>query len=79
MKLKVLWIDDVPNEAFMDRAYEKDIVMTNKKNVDAGVEEILAPTSSYDAIVLDANCLKHETDDDSMTKVSALQYSLKYK
>ena len=56
MKLKVLWIDDVPNEAFMDRAYEKDIVITNKKNVDAGVEEILAPTSSYDAIVLDANC-----------------------
>lgn len=31
MKLKVLWIDDVPNEAFMDRAYEKDIVITNKK------------------------------------------------
>ena len=73
MKLKVLWIDDVPNEAFMDRAYEKDIVITNKKNVDAGVEEILAPTSSYDAIVLDANCLKHETDDDSMPEVSALQ------
>ena len=49
MELKVLWIDDVPNEAFMDRAYEKGIVITNKKNVDAGVEEILAPTSSYDA------------------------------
>lgn len=76
MELKVLWIDDVPNEAFMDRAYEKGLVITNKKNVDAGIEEILAPTSSYDAIVLDANCVKHKSDEDSMPEVSALQYAL---
>lgn len=43
MELNVLWIDDMPNEAFMDRAYEKGIVITNKLNVDAGIEEILAP------------------------------------
>ena len=76
MELNVLWIDDMPNEAFMDRAYEKGIVITNKLNVDAGIEEILAPTSSYDAIVLDANCLKHKSDEDSMPEVSALQYAL---
>ena len=30
----MLWIDDLPNEAFMDRAYEKGIVITNKLNVE---------------------------------------------
>lgn len=75
--INVLWIDDKPNEAFMDKAYNRGISITNKKNVDAGIEEILSPKSSYDAIILDANCVSHKADNPDIPDVSALQYALR--
>lgn len=75
--IKVLWIDDMPNEAFMDKAYNKCIDITNAENVDAGIEAILAHESSFDAIILDANCVYHKEDAPEITKVSALQYALR--
>lgn len=77
MEINVLWIDDEPNEAFMDSAYNRGIVITCVKNVDAGIEKILAPTSSYDAIILDANCVYRKTDNPTVPDVSALQYALR--
>lgn len=77
MEINVLWIDDKPNEAFMDNAYNQGIVITSVENVDAGIEKLLEHTSSFDAIILDANCLSHKADDPSIPEVSALQYALR--
>lgn len=61
----------------MDNAYNRGISIINKENVDAGIEEILSPKSSYDAIILDANCVSHKVDDPNIPDVSALQYALR--
>lgn len=77
MRINVLWIDDQPNDAFLDKAYAKGIDIKVEKNVDAGIEAILAPTSSFDAIILDANCVSHKKDDPRIPDVCALQYALR--
>lgn len=76
MEINVLWIDDEPNDAFMDKAEKKGLMITNRENVDAGIEEILSPASSFDAIILDANCISHKSDNVKLPEVSALQYAL---
>ena len=77
MKINVLWIDDQPNDSFMDRADSKGINITNKKNVDDGIEELMHFSHCYDAIILDANCLYHRTQQDKDVDISALAYAFR--
>lgn len=76
MKIKVLWIDDQPNKAFVDNAFDDGIDITVCENVDDGINELLNSRNSYDAIILDANCLYHN-DGTKEPDVSALNYALK--
>ena len=59
MQINVLWIDDQPNEAFIDKADKEGIYIEVRENVDAGIDELLNSSTSYDAIILDANCISH--------------------
>lgn len=74
--IKVLWIDDIPNDDFMTRAEAFDLYIENKENVDDGISKLLNSSTSYDAIILDANCISHN-DGTTETSVSALGYALK--
>ena len=74
--ITVLWIDDQPNDSFMDEAFDKyDIEIFNHTNVDDGIKELIAPTDSrvYDAIILDANCRRH--NDEEEPRVVTLNYA----
>jgi hypothetical protein len=75
MEIKVLWIDDQPNNAFVDNADNEGIYIEVFENVDAGINELLNSGNSYDAIILDANCLCN--DGTKEPEVSTLSYALK--
>lgn len=75
MLIKALWIDDQPNDAFVDNAELSGIIIEVRKNVDDGIKELLANPKVYDAIILDANCISHN-DGTKEPKVSALSYAL---
>jgi hypothetical protein len=77
MEIKVLWIDDQPNDAFMDNAYNVGIDIRCKKNVDDGIDELLHSSESYDAIILDANCIYHTDGKAEDIDISALGYALR--
>ena len=76
MEIKVLWIDDQPNNAFIDRADKEGIYIEVFKNVDSGINELLNSKNSYDAIILDANCLSHD-DGSNEPDVTSLGYALR--
>lgn len=76
MEIKVLWIDDEPNDAFVDNAYEAGLYIEIRKNVDAGIDALVNSNNSYDAIILDANCISHN-DGTSEPDISALGYALR--
>ena len=76
MQIKVLWIDDQPNEAFIDKADKVGIYIEVRENVDAGIDKLLNSSTSYDAIILDANCISHN-DGSKEPNISALGYALR--
>lgn len=60
-KIKVLWVDDEPNEDFMNEAYEEGLDLDNVICVEDGIAKVNNPKKSYDAIILDGNCrIKHD-------------------
>lgn len=75
MEIKVLWIDDQPNDPFIDYAYNCGIDIEVKQNVDEGIIE-LKSSHIYDAIILDANCISHN-DGSAEPDISALGYALR--
>lgn len=56
LKLEVLWIDDEPNDAFIDAAIEEGINITNCVCVEDGIKLLKDNSRVWDAIILDANC-----------------------
>lgn len=72
--IQVLWIDDQPNDEFMDFAYENGIDITVTTNVDDGIQELLEKKALYDAIILDANCISH-SDNTMAPNIKALSYA----
>lgn len=76
MKINVLWIDDQPNNAFIDNANNEGIYIEVRKNVDAGIDELVNSSTSYEAIILDANCISHD-DGSKEPDISALGYALR--
>lgn len=75
MDINVLWIDDQPNNAFIDKAYNEGINIEVRETVDAGIDELVNSSANYDAIILDANCKSH--NDGSEEDISALSYALR--
>ena len=41
MQINVLWIDDQPNEAFIDKADKVGVYIEVRENVDAGIDELV--------------------------------------
>jgi hypothetical protein len=72
--IQVLWIDDQPNDEFMDFAYENGVDITVTTNVDDGIQELLENKALYDAIILDANCISH-SDNTMAPNIKALSYA----
>ena len=72
--IQVLWIDDQPNDEFMDFAYENGIDITVTTNVDDGIQELLEKKTLYDTIILDANCISHR-DNTMAPNIRALSYA----
>lgn len=56
--IKVLWIDDEPQKGFMKFAYnQKGIFLDVATCVDDGIAMLQDRDKSYEAIILDANCI----------------------
>lgn len=63
-KIKVLWVDDEPNDDFMNEAYEEGLDLDNVICVEDGIAKLKNPSASYDAIILDGNCrVKHDLNE----------------
>ena len=73
--IQALWIDDEPTDEFMDAAYATGINITERKNVDDGIEELLRDSAKYDAIILDANCISHRNNTLD-PQITALAYAI---
>lgn len=55
-KIRVLWIDDEPKEAFIDEASTYGLYIDNEETVNAGLSALKDKNKLYDAVILDANC-----------------------
>lgn len=75
--INVLWIDDKPTDDFVRVARREGLVVIPMKNVDDGINELLTSNTDYDAVILDANCIKHSDDENDGADISALAYALK--
>ena len=74
-KIKVLWVDDEPNEDFMNETFEEGLDLENVTCVDDGVNKLKDPMSSYDAIILDGNC-KITNDANEQPSLHALNQAI---
>ena len=75
--INILWIDDKPTDDFVKQARREGLDVKWFKNVDDGIYELLTSNIDYDAVVLDANCIKHNDDESDDADMSALAYALK--
>lgn len=55
-KIKVLWVDDEPNDDFINEAFEYGLDLDNAVCVNDGIAKLNDTSFSYDAIILDGNC-----------------------
>lgn len=72
--IKVLWIDDNPDEfgEFLDDAYDEKIEITVCKDVMSGIQELQNRNVIYEAVILDANCLVGDQGPDEIVHIDAL-------
>ena len=54
--LKVLWVDDIPQQMFINNAYKDGVDIENVICVNDGINMLQDQTKAWDAIILDANC-----------------------
>ncbi len=73
--LRVLWIDDKPNNDFVTSAAAKGIKITVRTNFDDGLESLEDRGNSFDAIILDANCVV-TGELGELPEVSSLTYAI---
>ena len=73
-KIKILWIDDEPQDGFRKYAYnQKGIFLEVATSVDEGLEMLQNRDKSYEAIILDANCVIKPGD---VPVLEALTYAI---
>ena len=75
--INILWIDDQPTDDFIMKARMEGLDVRVRKNVDEGIDELLTSNRDYDAVILDANCLKHKEEEPDEADINALGYALK--
>lgn len=75
IKLNILWVDDIPNEEFMNEAYEYGLDIVSVKSVQSGLKFLNDKTKMWDAIILDANC-KLTDDEQEQPSLKALQEAI---
>jgi hypothetical protein len=72
--IKVLWIDDEPQKGFMVYAYnEKQILIEVATSVVEGLKMLQDRDKSYEAIILDANCIINPNETPAL---DALTYAI---
>lgn len=75
--INILWIDDCPDDEFISSARSERFDVIVKRNVDDGMEELLTSSRNYDALILDAHCIKHADEHIDDADLNALGYALK--
>ena len=56
VKLQVLWVDDMPSDAFINEAFKYGLSLTVCTSVNGGIQLLKDKSKVWDAIILDANC-----------------------
>lgn len=72
IRLNILWVDDIPNEDFMNEAYEYGLDITSVTCVNHGISALKDKSKIWDAIILDANC-KITDDKQEQPTIDALK------
>lgn len=73
--LKVLWVDDIPQNMFINTAYKEGVDIENVICVNDGIKQMRDHTKAWDAIILDANC-KISGDPQELASLDALKKAL---
>lgn len=73
--LKVLWVDDLPQNMFINNAYKNGVDIENVICVNEGIEKLQDKTKVWDAIILDANC-KIKGEEQEQPSLDALKKAL---
>lgn len=73
--LKVLWVDDIPQQMFINKAYNDGIDIENVICVNDGKRELQNDEKIWDAIILDANC-KITGEPNEQPSIDALKIAL---
>lgn len=76
-KIKVLWIDDNPDEftEFLDDAFDAGLDIKVFKTVKDGLDELQNQNAIYEAVILDANC-KIEEENTEVPQLVALSHAI---
>ena len=73
--LKVLWVDDIPQNMFINNAYTNGVDIENVICVNDGIRQLQDHTKMWDAIILDANC-KITGEEQEQPSLNALKKAL---
>ncbi len=73
--LRVLWIDDKPDSSFIQQTRQNGIDISVMTNFDDGLEALEDRSLSFDAIILDANCVV-TGEAGEQPEVSSLSYAI---
>ena len=76
-RYRVLWVDDQPEEEFMNEAYENDLDVDVATCYEEAQEKLNEANESWDAIILDANC-KMSSNEYEAPSLESLQESIRY-
>ena len=75
MNLQVLWVDDMPSDAFINEAFKYGLSLTVCTSVNGGIQLLKDKSKVWDAIILDANC-KLTDNEQEQPSLNAYRYSL---
>ncbi len=73
--IRTLWIDDKPDQGFISLARKSGMDITVKTNVNDGLASLEDRGFSFDAVILDANCVT-TGEFGEVPEVSALTYAI---
>ena len=76
VKLQVLWVDDMPSDAFVNEAFKYGLSLTVCTSVNSGIHLLKDKSKEWDAIILDANC-KITDEEQEQPSLMALKEAVK--
>ena len=75
VNLQVLWVDDMPSDAFVNEAFKYGLSLTVCTSVNGGIHSLKDKSKVWDAIILDANC-KITDDEQEQPSLKALMEAI---